>query len=178
MKQTTKHKANNCHIDPILYNFYLRLNEKAGAVIVHRRHRKSSTCIEIVFLCNAFKSISGRLNTLREAEACGYWIICRAQRKGKRQTYRGHLAFQLFLTPVHPKKRHASQVLAQQASLSRAQAFSTAFPAPESVTFEPIIQRPHRGQLTKKPQQNLHMSKKSSTFARFFALKVECEDST
>ena len=142
MKQKTKHKANHCHIDPILYNFYLRLNDKMGAVIVHRRRRKSATCIEIVINNDAVKAISGRLNTLKEAEACGYWIVLRRQTKGKHATWRNKTVFQLFLTPVHPKKRHAAQLLAQSLAKTRTQ---QSLPEPaQELTFEPIIPRPHR----------------------------------
>ena len=112
MKQNTKHKANHCHIDPVLYRFYLRLKDRCGLTMVHRRRRKSATCIEVVINISAFASISGRLNTLKEAEACGYWVVIRRQAKGKHATWRGKAVFQLFLTPVHPKKRHAAQVLA------------------------------------------------------------------
>ncbi len=62
----------NSHIDPALYNIFLRLKDTLGAKIVHRRRRSSSTCIEIIF-CNALtKYLVGRINTLPEAEKCGY----------------------------------------------------------------------------------------------------------
>ena len=133
MKQNTKHKANHCHIDPVLYRFYLRLKDGCGLTMVHRRRRKSATCIEVVINISAFASISGRLNTLREAEACGYWVVIRRQAKGKHATWRGKAVFQLFLTPVHPKKRHAARVLAQNLVQQA-----------ETVTFEPVIVRSRR----------------------------------
>ena len=94
----------NCKIHPILYKFFLRLNDTLGAEIVHRRKRTSSTCIEIVFY-NNIGVPTGRLNTLPEAEKCGFWVICRPQTKPKYMFYDNHRVYQLFLSPVHPKKR-------------------------------------------------------------------------
>ena len=85
-----------------MYHFYLRLRDSYKAEMVHRRKRRSNTCIEIIFYAEQFKVISGRLNTLREAEECGYWIISRPK---SNTFYDNHLVHLLFLTPVHPKKR-------------------------------------------------------------------------
>ena len=63
-----KPKANNCHINPVLYAFYLRLKDTLGAEIVHRRKRKSNKCIEVIFYDEIYKYLKGRLNTLKEAE--------------------------------------------------------------------------------------------------------------
>ena len=123
MKPNRK-KATNCKIDPILYNFYLRLKDTLGAEIVHRRRRKSATCIEIIFHNDLYQLIKGRLNTLPEAEKWGFWVICRPQTKRGHGSWHGRAVYQLFLTPVHPKKRHEAHLQAQQA---------------EEVTFEPII---------------------------------------
>ena len=99
----------NNNIHPILYKFFLILRNKLGAEIVHRRKRRSNMCIEIIFLSDLIQQPPlGRLNTLREAEECGYWVICRPQTKRGHTTYKGNKVFQLFLTPVHPKKRRES----------------------------------------------------------------------
>ena len=94
----------NCKIHPILYKFYLRLNETLGAEMVHRRKRTSRMCIEVIFYNDICVPI-GRLNTLPEAEKCGFWVICRQQTKPKYMFYKDHEVYQLFLSPVHPKKR-------------------------------------------------------------------------
>ena len=99
-------KARNCKIHPILYDFYLHLKDSMGAEMIHRRKRRSDTCIEVTFNFSSFTLITGRLNTLRDAEKCGYWKMCRPQRAGsKHMFYNGKRVFVLFITPVHPKKR-------------------------------------------------------------------------
>ena len=148
MKMRRK-KATNCKINPILYDFYLRLKDTLGAEMVHRRRRKSATCIEIVFYNDLYRYLKGRLNTLKEAEKWGFWVICRAQTKRGHGVWHGRAVYQLFLTPVHPKKRRESLYLAQQA---------------EEVTFEPVIPVKIR---TFSPQY-LHICKKMSTFAADF----------
>jgi len=96
----------NNNIHPVLYKFFLILKDKLGAEIVHRRKRRSDMCIEIIFLSDLIQQPpTGHLNTLREAEECGYWVICRPQTKRGHTIYKEHRVFQLFLTPVHPKKR-------------------------------------------------------------------------
>ena len=95
----------NCKIHPILYRFYLRLKDTLGAEIVHRRKRTSSMSIEVIFYSDEMLVMTGRLNTLPEAEKWGYWVICRPQTKPDRMFYKGHRVYQLFLSPVHPKKR-------------------------------------------------------------------------
>ena len=95
----------NCKIDPILYDFFLTLKQTLGAEIVHRRKRISQTCIEIIFNNDLLPAPSGRLNSLRDAERCGFWIICRKQTKHGHTIYKGRRVFQLLLSPVHPKKR-------------------------------------------------------------------------
>ena len=132
---TTKINKRNNHIAPELYSFYLSLKREMGALIVHRRRRTSSTCIEIIFLPPLIKEINGRLNTLPDAEACGYWIMCRRQTKRGHECYHGYAVFQLFLTPVHPKKRNEAKHLAAPTSLD--------------VTFESIPQRPLRTNRTR-----------------------------
>jgi len=104
----------NCKINPVLYRFYLRLNDTLEAKIVHRRNRKSSTCIEVVFNSDFAQYIRGHLNTRPEAEACGYWIMCRPQTAPGKSSYHGKQVFQLFLTPVHPKKKRAAKQLASE----------------------------------------------------------------
>ena len=92
----------NCKIHPILYKFYLQLRKLLGAEMVHRRKRCSKTCIEIIYHCDNFLVMTGRLNTLPEAEKCGFWIMCRLKTN---TYYHNHQVYELFLTPVHPKKR-------------------------------------------------------------------------
>ena len=130
-------KRNN-HIAPELYSFYISLKREMGALIVHRRRRTSSTCIEIIFMPPLIKEINGRLNTLPDAEACGYWIMCRRQTKRGHECYHGYAVFQLFLTPVHPKKRNEAKHLAAQTSLD--------------VSFEPIPQRPSHTRVSRSPR--------------------------
>lgn len=113
----------NNNINPILYDSFLHLKNTMGARIVHRRKRNSSNCIEIVLTNVAIKAYIGTVNTLREAEKCGYWVICRRQNKKGRTTYRGMTVFQLFLLPVHSKKRNEAKHLATAVDVS----------------FEPII---------------------------------------
>lgn len=124
----------NTNIDPILYECFLLLRKKCGATIVHRRRRKSSTRLEIVFRCKGIEYISGRLNTLKNAEHCGFWIICRPQRKGRHAVWKGLPVYQLFLTPVHPKKRHEAQLAAERQAIHAQQA--------AQVTFEPVEEAP------------------------------------
>ena len=95
----------NCQIHPVLYHFFLRLKDTLCAEIVHRRKRPSRTCIEIIYNADGVPIPTGRLNTLREAEKWGFWVIGREQTKPERMIYRGRRVYQLFLSPVHPKKR-------------------------------------------------------------------------
>ena len=109
-----KQRAHNNHIHPALYAFYLQLKAELGAEMVHRRRRKSATCIEIIFHNNLFKSLTGRLNTLPEAEKCGYWVVSRLQTKRGHGIWHEHTVYQLYLTPVHPKKRHETRLAQEQ----------------------------------------------------------------
>ena len=126
--KTKRTKPTTCKIDSILYNFYLRLKDTLGAEIVHRRRRKSATCIEIIFHNDLYQYVKGRLNTLPEAESWGFWVMCRPQTRRNHGSWHGRAVFQLFLTPVHPKKRNEARYQAAQTS--------------EEVTFEPILARP------------------------------------
>ena len=102
-------KALNCKIHPVLYNFFLHLKDRLGAELVHRRKRASSTCVEIIFWCEEIAVISGHLNTQKEAEKCGFWVICRPQNNPKHMFYKGHRVFLLYMTPVHPKRCRETQ---------------------------------------------------------------------
>ena len=62
-------------------------------------------CIELVFYCEQILVMTGRLNTLPEAEKCGFWVICRPQTAHGHTFYKDRRVYQLFLSPVHPKKR-------------------------------------------------------------------------
>lgn len=99
----------NCKIHPLLYHYYVQLHETLSVEMVHRRKRENTMCIEIIFGCEEFMVVTGRLNSLPEAEKCGYWVICRPQTKRGHTLYKGHRVFQLFLSPVHPKKRRETQ---------------------------------------------------------------------
>ena len=95
----------NCNIHPVLYNFYLRLQDTLGAEIVHRRKRTSNMAIEVIYYAEEFLVPTGRLNILPEAEKWGFWIICRPQTKKQYMYHKDHRVYQLYLSPVHPKKR-------------------------------------------------------------------------
>ena len=99
----------NCNIHPVLYEYFLRLQDRLGAEMVHRRRRSSITCIEIIFWCEGLQVITGRINSLSEAESCGFWVICRPQTRPERAIYKDKQVYQLFLSPVHPKKRRESK---------------------------------------------------------------------
>ena len=99
--------ARNCKIHPLLYKVFLSLKETMGAQIVHRRKRKSNICIEIIFLNDLLTCYRGSVNSLPEAEACGFWILCKPQSSKKHRYHKGYLVHLLYLSPVHPKKRLA-----------------------------------------------------------------------
>ena len=110
ISKITPNRALNCKIHPVLYKFFIRLKYTLGAEIVHRRKRPSSTCIEVIFHSEELAPLlRGRLNTLPEAEAWGFWIMCRPQNKRGHTVYKGHRVFLLYLSPVHPKKRRETQ---------------------------------------------------------------------
>ena len=117
-------KAKNCKIHPVLYHFFLRLKDTLGAEIVHRRTRKSSMAIEIIFWTEELALFKGRVNTLKEAEQCGFWIICRPQTNPQRLFYKGHRVFQLFLSPVHPFKRREQKTTITPLSVAERAAVS------------------------------------------------------
>ena len=122
-----KRLANNCKIHPVLYRFYLRLHDTLGAEIVHRRKRTSDMCIEIIFYSlDLVETINRRMNTLKEAEACGYWVICRPQTSRKHMFHKGLRVHQLFLTPVHPKKWRAKEptITSLSATISQSDSIS------------------------------------------------------
>ena len=104
-------EAKNCKIHPVLYHFFLRLKDTLGAEIVHRRTRKSSMAIEIIFWNEELALFKGRVNTLKEAEQSGFWIICRPQTNPKHMFYKAHRVFQLFLSPIHPFKRREQKTV-------------------------------------------------------------------
>ena len=95
----------NCKIHPVLYHFYLRLKDTLAAEIVHRRKRTSPMSIELIFYTDTMLITTGRLNTLPEAEKWGFWVICRPQTKAGHTFYKEHRVYQLYLSPVHPKKK-------------------------------------------------------------------------
>ena len=108
--KTSNTKARNCKIHPALYKVYLRLHDALKAEIVHRRKRTSNRCIEIIFNCGFIEEFIGSVqNTLREAETSGFRVMCRRQTKPGHAFYRNKPVYQLFLSPVHPKKRREIQ---------------------------------------------------------------------
>ena len=140
----------NNNINPILYNTYLNLKDTLNAQIIHRRKRKTANSIEIVFLCDAINALSGHINTLKEAEACGFWIVCRRQTGKKHAFYHGLPVFQLFLTPVHPKKALENKIQAAQQA--------------EEVTFEPIPKHQHqRTKATRLPANTMYRTVRPSS---------------
>ncbi|MBQ7997492.1 MAG: hypothetical protein IJ249_07480 [Paludibacteraceae bacterium] len=170
----------NSKINPALYKMYLRLHDTLGAEMVHRRRRASSTCIEVIFHDTLAKYLHGRLNTLKEAESCGYWVICRLQNKRGHKTYHGKNVYQLFLSPVHPKKRNEARYAAQQEaarlSESRLRHLAEASLAAE-VSFVPVSAPANLFSPSKRRLVGclllknclsgrffLHMSEKSCTF--------------
>ena len=137
----------NNHIHPVLYDFYRTLKRNFEAEMVHRRRRKSTICIEIVFHNKLFTSWTGRLNTLKEAEACGFSVICRRQTKKGRDTWHGLTVFQLFLAPVHPQKRRE------------------AAPA-KDITFEPITAYTHRTRFPARIRPKQKKQAKACTYQK------------
>ncbi len=79
-----------------------------------RRHRGAKNGMYVEFISHSpfVDMISGRQNMLKEAEACGYWVMVRKQTSPKRRYYKDHQVFQMFLTPVHPKKKYVDKVMA------------------------------------------------------------------
>ena len=119
-------KAKNCKIHPVLYDFYLHLRQRLGASLVHRRKRRSATCVEVIFFAEGINVLTGRLNTLRDAEKCGFWKMCRPQTNTKHLVYGGRRVYQLFLSPVHPKKHREMLKVVTPLSASSSAADSSA----------------------------------------------------
>ena len=82
-----------------------------------RRHRSAANGMYVEFISNSrlIEMVSGRQNTLKEAEACGYWVIIRKQLSKKKRYYKKHQVYQLYLSPVHQKKKYVDKVLAAAA---------------------------------------------------------------
>ena len=98
----------NCKIHPVLYKYYLSYYKLMGARLVHSRKRSSEMCIEVIFLRDDKFIVTGQLNSLKEAEECGFLVICRPQNSRKHMFYKGHRVYQIYLSPVHPKKRRGT----------------------------------------------------------------------
>ena len=79
-----------------------------------RRHRNAANGMYVEFISRSplIQWVSGRQNMLKEAEACGYWVMVRKQTSPKRRYYKEHQVYQMFLTPVHHKKKYVDKVLA------------------------------------------------------------------
>lgn len=82
-----------------------------------RRHRSAANGMYVEFISRSplMQFVKGHQNTLKEAEACGYWVMVRKQLSAKKRFYKNHQVYQLFLTPVHPKKKFVDKVLAAAA---------------------------------------------------------------
>ena len=139
----------NLKLNPVLYKNLCSLRRTFGFRIVPTRgkRRPNANSVDVIITSPLIESLSGRLNSLKEAEACGYWIICRA-RRGKRRTYKQHQIFQIFLSPVHPKKRLIQRFAAAQ--------------TPVEVTFCPVESTSRRTPLPVRYAYPLYMDKLSS----------------
>lgn len=169
-----KQRAHNNHIHPALYAFYLQLKAELGAEMVHRRRRKSNTCIEIIFHNNLITSLTGRLNTLPEAEKCGYWVVSRLQTKRGHGIWHDHTVYQLYLTPVHPKKRHETRLAQEQLA--------------QSITFVPItlstrirtrrtkkLQCTHFGDMCSDKKKTKHTLSPKRDYPFLFYFAYDCQ---
>lgn len=100
----------------ILDEWITKLKENYEIELV-RRHRAAANGMYVEFISRSplIQYIRGRQNTLKKAEACGYWVMIRKQPSAKKRFYKNHQVYQLFLTPVHPKKKFVDKVLAATA---------------------------------------------------------------
>ena len=107
----------NLKMDPFLRNCIYAMRKYVGITVLPRRHPRSPNCVEVILSNEAITYLSGRLISLPEAEKHGYWLMIRPLTRGRKRFYHGHPVFQLFLTPVHPKKKHAIRPLVEAAAL-------------------------------------------------------------
>ena len=106
----------NVKTNPILYRWIKALKEELGIQLVPRREKRQRDYVEFIFSNLLTAQLSGRLNTLSNAEACGYWVIVRRRTTGKRNFYHDHPVYQLYLSPVHHVKYHRLKLLAFDAA--------------------------------------------------------------
>ena len=99
----------------ILHEWIKVLRYYLTITTINRHSKTNRNYVE--FICDSpiFEQLSGRLNDLRDAESCGYWIMVRPQKSAKKAVYQDHQVYQLFLTPVHPHKKYVAKVLAAAA---------------------------------------------------------------
>ena len=93
---------------------WIKILKENFQIEIIRRHRNATNGKYIEFISHSplVKWVSGRQNMLKEAESCGYWVMIRKQTSPKKSYYKNHEVYQLFLTPVHPKKKFENKILA------------------------------------------------------------------
>lgn len=79
-------------------------------MVVRRHRQKSDKCVDVIFTNDAVTILKGHINSLPDAEACGFWVMLKP-RKGKidKILYKGKLVHSLYLSPVHHKKRRETK---------------------------------------------------------------------
>ena len=100
-----------------ILNEWVKIFRNYFEIELVRRLRSSANGKYVEFISNSrlITMVKGRQNTLKEAEACGYWVMVRKQPSKKKQFFKNHQVYQLFLTPVHQKKKYVDKVLAAAA---------------------------------------------------------------
>lgn len=104
----------NCKMNPILYKWVCILREEIGIQLVPRREKRRPDVVDLILTHDFIYDISGHLNTYQDAEQCGYFVIIKKLRSAKRGTYHGKRVYQLFLSPIHPKKRREMNSTSEQ----------------------------------------------------------------
>ena len=107
----------NLKIDKTLYQWIRILRNKYQIQLVPRRGKRRANYVEFIIHSKLVKYISGRQNMLPDAEKSGFWVMIRP-RTGKNRYYHDHQVYQLFLTPVHPKKRNEAKHLVPAVDVS------------------------------------------------------------
>lgn len=71
-----------------------------------RRHRNAANGMYVEFISHSplMNSVSGRQNMLKEAEACGYWVMVRKQTSPKRRYYKGSRCSRCFSLRFIPRR--------------------------------------------------------------------------
>ena len=95
----------NCKMNPILYKWVCILRKQVGIQLVPRREKRRPDVVDLIFTNDFIADLSGHLNSYKDAEQCGYFVILKRLRSAKRGIYHDRRVYQLFLSPVHPKNR-------------------------------------------------------------------------